>query len=71
MNEKCKGCGHRRPLSYILPYPPACHYFLDTGHLRDCPVEDCPHYTTAKFQNNDKWKTLIDKEAENAKIKRL
>ena len=40
MADICKGCVYYRPLSGGGPTL-CCHYALDSGKLRDCPVENC------------------------------
>ena len=38
----CAGCAHYRRLSdHGGGNLYACHYILDTGHMRGCPVSDC------------------------------
>jgi len=38
----CAGCAHYRPLSEKRGSGPrACHYILDTGHMRGCAPSDC------------------------------
>ncbi len=38
----CSGCAHYRPLSEKRSAGPrACHYILDTGHMRGCAPSDC------------------------------
>lgn len=38
----CAGCAHYRPLSEKRSAGPrACHYILDTGHMRGCAPSDC------------------------------
>ena len=40
--NNCAGCAHYRPLSEKRSAGlRACHYILDTGHMRGCPVSDC------------------------------
>ena len=40
--NNCAGCAHYRPLSDKRGAGPrACHYILDTGHMRGYPVSDC------------------------------
>lgn len=36
----CKGCLYRRPIGSNQNYT-ICHYLLDTGKVRGCPVEHC------------------------------
>lgn len=42
MCDKCKGCIHRRALSGKSAA--VCQYAIDTGKLRGCEPEDCPHW---------------------------
>lgn len=42
MCDKCKGCIHRRALSGKTLA--VCQYAIDTGRLRGCAPEDCPHW---------------------------
>lgn len=66
MREHCKGCGHRRPLTNNnVCCQTVCHYLLDTGKVRGCPPDKCPHYTTKKCHELGKWQTLAEKENEN------
>jgi hypothetical protein len=38
----CKGCGHYRTYSgNYTKGERGCHYLLDTGEPRGCPVENC------------------------------
>lgn len=59
VNPRCIGCGHRRPVagnwkdSYHI-----CHYILDTGMPRGCPVEECNHYTTEECHIIDDFRFL-------------
>ena len=40
--NNCACCAHYRPLSQKKDSGPrACHYILDTGHMRGCPAADC------------------------------
>lgn len=40
--NNCAGCAHYRPLSEKRsPEPQACHYILDTGHMRGYAAFDC------------------------------
>lgn len=64
MNEKCKGCGHRRKISAKSPYEPICNYFFDTGKLKNCTAEECTHYTTEKVYDNSEWRKIIDYDCE-------
>ena len=43
--ESCKGYIHLRAMTGFRCK--ACHLFIDTGHLRNCPAAECSHY------NND------------------
>ena len=36
----CKGSLYRRPIGSNLHYT-ICHYLLDTGRPRGCPVDQC------------------------------
>nr|DAK66015.1 MAG TPA: hypothetical protein [Caudoviricetes sp.] len=58
VNPRCKGCGHRRPLSHCNNKGYSiCYYILDTGEPRDCTVEECTHYTTKECHiKDDLWK---------------
>lgn len=57
--KRCKGCGHRRPLTRNNKSSMrVCHYLLDTGKVRGCPPEECTHYTTEKCHELGKWQTL-------------
>lgn len=41
-NSHCMGCAHYRPLCEKRGSGPrACHYILDTGHMRGCSPVDC------------------------------
>lgn len=56
-SKSCVGCGHRRPISdrHKKSYK-ICHYILDTGEPRGCPVEKCKHYTTEECHiKEDLW----------------
>lgn len=41
----CKGCFYRIAPSNGVSI---CDYACATGKLRNCPVEECPHYTKKK-----------------------
>lgn len=57
--KRCKGCGHRRPISANKKDKRlVCHYLLDTGKVRGCHPEECKHYTTQKCHELGKWQTL-------------
>ena len=43
MCDRCKGCIHRRALSGKSAA--VCQYAIDTGKLRGCDPEDCPHWS--------------------------
>lgn len=43
MCDKCKGCIHRRALAGKSAA--VCQYAIDTGKLRGCEPEDCPHWS--------------------------
>lgn len=43
MCDRCKGCIHRRALSGKSAA--VCQYAIDTGKLRGCEPEDCPHWS--------------------------
>lgn len=61
-DQRCAGCGHRRPVSdsYKESYQ-ICHYILDTGKPRGCPVEKCTHYTTEECHiKEDLWNEQIN-----------
>ena len=46
--NNCAGCAHYRPLSEKRSAGlRACHYILDTGHMRGCPVSACTINTRA------------------------
>ena len=46
--NNCAGCAHYRPLSEKRSAGlRACHYILDSGHMRGCPVSDCTINTHA------------------------
>ena len=68
MNEKCKGCGHRRKISARSPYEPVCNYFFDTGKLRDCSVKECKHYTREKIYDKSEWRKIIDGEVKKNEV---
>lgn len=45
----CTGCYHYRPLfdrGTVWPAGKVCHYLLDTGHSRGCPVSLCTKKNT-------------------------
>lgn len=44
MCDRCKGCIHRRALSGKSAA--VCQYVIDTGKLRGCDPEDCPHWSS-------------------------
>lgn len=57
--KRCKGCGHRRPLTRNNKSSMrVCHYLLDTGKVRGCHPEECSPYTTEKCHELGKWQTL-------------
>lgn len=39
-NPYCKGCIHSRSINNRTSRGKVCHYLLDTGHVRGCPVGD-------------------------------
>lgn len=43
MCDRCKGCIHRRALAGKSDA--VCQYAIDTGKLRGCEPEDCPHWS--------------------------
>ena len=45
MAKICDDCVYRRPLSWG-EQTLCCHYAIDTGKLRNCPVEDCENKLT-------------------------
>ena len=52
--KSCEGCVHYKPLSNTNPRDNyGCHYMLDTGKSRGCPVDDCVHHTK-KFSKKEK-----------------
>lgn len=47
--NNCAGCAHYRPLSEKRGAGPrACHYILDTGHMRGCAASDCTKSCTRR-----------------------
>ena len=38
--SSCRGCLYRRPLGSNSSYT-VCHYLIDTGKPRGCPVDRC------------------------------
>ena len=39
--KSCEGCVYYRSLSDCSQGVPGCHYCLDTGKSRGCPVDRC------------------------------
>ena len=39
--ESCEGCIYHRSLSDCSKGVPGCHYCLDTGNPRGCPIDKC------------------------------
>lgn len=46
---KCHGCIHWRIMTG-LEGTKACHYSIDTGNLRNCSSEDCPHFNNDRME---------------------
>lgn len=42
--EKCRGYIHYRRIASACAW--ACHFAIDTGKLRGCDPEICPHYNS-------------------------
>ena len=53
MRRSCKGCRHYRNLFRNSSAIKACHYILDTGNRRGCPVDNCNKYLKRgnKYEN--------------------
>lgn len=47
--KSCEGCSHYKPLLETNRTNYGCHYILDTGKSRGCPVDNCVHHTK-RFQ---------------------
>ena len=59
MAKICDDCVYRRPLS-SGEQTLCCHYSIDTGKLRSCPVEDCKNKLT--LEEAMKKLTIEDKQ---------
>lgn len=49
----CRGCKYWRPLSSEKNGYYACHYMIDTGHIRGCDLSECDKRETGRRQK--KW----------------
>lgn len=65
MRTSCKGCIHLKPLTSNVNNGLYCHYILDTGEPRGCPVENCTKYTDKEENEMSKGvKTTAEKKNE-------
>ena len=73
MAKICDDCVYRRPLS-SGEQTLCCHYAIDTGKLRSCPVEDCKNKLTLeeamkKLTSEDKQEIIRLRVEENVPAK--
>ena len=75
MAKTCRGCVYYRPLSWGEPTL-CCHYALDSGKLRDCPVENCEKKLTLeevmkKLTKGDKQEIIRLRMEQNVPVKTI
>lgn len=73
MAKICDDCVYRRPLS-SGEQTLCCHYSIDTGKLRNCPVEECKNKLTLeevmkKLTSEDKQEIIRLRVEENVPAK--
>ena len=75
MAKICDDCVYRRPLS-SGEQTLCCHYSIDTGKLRNCPVEECKNKLTLeeamkKLTSEDKQEIIRLRVEENVPVKTI
>ena len=73
MAKTCDDCVYRRPLS-SGEQTLCCHYSIDTGKLRNCPVEECKNKLTLeevmkKLTSEDKQEIIRLRMEQNVPVK--
>lgn len=55
----CKGCKYWRPLSSGKNGYYACHYMLDTKHMRGCDPDQCDKKESGK-KKSKRWCSTVE-----------